>query len=195
MADTLVQKQAPDFKTVAVYKKSFKEIQLADYKGKWVVLFFYPLDFTFVCPTEITAFNDRLADFRKAGAEVLGCSVDSQFTHLAWINTPRKEGGLGEIDYPIMSDLTKEIARDYGVLADGGVALRGLFLIDPQGKVAYSVVHDLGVGRSVEETLRVLQAFQQVAKTGEVCPANWKDGAKTMKADPVKAKEYFAAVN
>ncbi|MFI5346377.1 MAG: peroxiredoxin [Elusimicrobiota bacterium] len=193
MAETLVQKDAPDFKAQALVGKSFKEIQLSDYKGKWVVLFFYPLDFTFVCPTEITAFSDRAADFKKLGAEIVGCSVDSQFSHLAWANTPRKEGGLGEIAYPLLADITKKIARDYGVLVNDAVALRGLFLINPKGKVAYSVVHDLGVGRSVDETLRVIAAFQQVEKTGEVCPANWNTGKKTMKPDSVKSKEYFAA--
>jgi len=190
---TLVQQKAPTFKTTAVAGKTFKEIQLEDYKGKWVVLFFYPLDFTFVCPTEITAFSDRYDEFKKLNCEVLGCSIDSQFSHLAWINTPRKEGGLGEIKYPLLADVSKKIAGDYGVLTAGGVALRGLFLITPKGQVAYSVVHDLAVGRSVDETLRVLKAFQQVEKTGEVCPANWSDGKKTMKADPVKSKEYFAA--
>jgi peroxiredoxin (alkyl hydroperoxide reductase subunit C) len=193
MSETLVQKDAPDFKADAVVGKAFKEIQLADYKGKWVALFFYPLDFTFVCPTEITAFSDHHDDFKKLNCEILGCSVDSKFSHLAWINTPRKEGGLGDVKYPLLSDITKNIARAYGVLVNEAVALRGLFLINPKGKVAYSVVHDLGVGRSVEETLRVLKAFQQVEKTGEVCPANWHEGKKTMKADPVKSKEYFAA--
>jgi peroxiredoxin (alkyl hydroperoxide reductase subunit C) len=193
MADTLVQKDAPDFKAEALVGKSFKDVSLADYKGKWVVLFFYPLDFTFVCPTEITAFSDRYEEFKKLGAEVVGCSVDSKFSHLAWANTARKDGGLGEIKYPLLADITKSIARSYGVLVGDSVALRGLFLIDPKGKVAYSVVHDLGVGRSVDETLRVIAAFQQVAKTGEVCPANWNQGKKTMKPDPVKSKEYFAA--
>ncbi|MDE2490572.1 MAG: peroxiredoxin [Elusimicrobia bacterium] len=193
MAETLVQKDAPDFKAEALVGKTFKEIQLADYKGKWVVLFFYPLDFTFVCPTEITAFSDRHEEFKKLGVEILGCSVDSKFSHLAWANTARKDGGLGEIKYPLLADITKNIARSYGVLVNDAVALRGLFLIDPKGKVAYSVVHDLGVGRSVDETLRVIAAFQQVAKTGEVCPANWNQGKKTMKPDPVKSKEYFAA--
>lgn len=194
MADTLVQKDAPDFKAEALVGRGFKELQLADYKGKWLVLFFYPLDFTFVCPTEITAFSDRVDEFKKLGAEIVGCSVDSKFSHLAWSNTPRKEGGLGEVKYPILADITKKVARDYGVLVGDAVALRGLFLINPKGKVAYSVVHDLGVGRSVDETLRVIAAFQQVDKTGEVCPANWSSGKKTMKADPVKSKEYFAGV-
>ncbi len=194
MSDTLVQKDAPDFKAQALVGKGFREIQLADYKGKWVALFFYPLDFTFVCPTEITAFSDRAAEFHALGCEILGCSVDSQFSHLAWVNTPRKDGGVGEVKYPLLADITKSIARSYGVLVNDAIALRGLFLINPKGKVSYAVVHDLAVGRSVDETLRVLRAFQQVEKTGEVCPANWSEGKKTMKADPVKSKEYFAAV-
>ncbi|HAZ08771.1 MAG TPA: thioredoxin peroxidase [Elusimicrobia bacterium] len=194
MTDTLVQKDAPDFKAEALVGKGFKEISLSDYKGKWVALFFYPLDFTFVCPTEIVAFSERYEDFKKLGCEVLGCSVDSKFTHLAWTNTARKEGGLGAIKYPLLSDLTKKIARDYGVLVNDALALRGLFLINAKGKVVYAVVHDLGVGRSVDETLRVLAAFQQTEKTGEVCPANWSEGKKTMKPDPAKSKEYFATV-
>src|SRR5689334_13906240 len=189
---SLVQKSAPEFKGKAVYGHEFRNISLSQFKGKWVVLFFYPLDFTFVCPTEIIDFSSKIEEFKKLNAEVIGCSVDSEYTHLAWINTPRKEGGLGEIKYPLLADLNKEIARDYGVLADGGVALRGLFIINPKGQIVYEVVHDLAVGRNPDETLRVLAAFQQVEKTGEVCPSNWKPGAKTMKADPVGAKEYFA---
>jgi peroxiredoxin (alkyl hydroperoxide reductase subunit C) len=191
MGETLVRKPAPDFKAMALSGKLFKEVQLSDYKGKWLVLFFYPLDFTFVCPTEITAFSDRVEDFKNLGCEIVGASVDSQFTHLAWVNTDRKDGGLGEIKYPLLADLTKKIAQDYGVLSDGSVALRGLFLINPKGSIVYSVVHDLSVGRSVDETLRVLKAFQQVEKTGEVCPANWNEGKKTMKPDTIKSKEYF----
>jgi len=198
MSETLVQKNAPDFKAQAVVGKTFQEVKLSDYKGKWVVLFFYPLDFTFVCPTEITAFDDHVNEFKKFNCEVVGCSVDSHFTHLAWINTPRTEGGLGNIGFPLLADLTKNIAQSYGVLTNEGIALRGLFLLKPQDpdvdathKVVYSTVHDLSVGRSVEETLRVLQAFQEVERTGEVCPANWKPGDSTMKADPDQSKEYF----
>ena len=190
---SLVQKNAPDFKGTAVVGHNFQDISLATFKGKWVVLFFYPLDFTFVCPTEIIDFSEKVDEFKKLNAEVVGVSVDSQFTHLAWINTPRKEGGLGDIKYPLLSDLNKTIAQDYGVLA-GGVALRGLFIINTKGQIVYEVVHDLAVGRNPDETLRVLAAFQQVEKTGEVCPSSWKPGAKTMKADPVGAKEYFATV-
>ena len=191
---SLVQKPAPEFSGKAVVGNEFQDLSLAKMKGKWVVLFFYPLDFTFVCPTEIVDFSDKSEEFKKLNAELIGCSVDSHYTHLAWINTPRKEGGLGRINYPLLSDLNKEIARNYGVLTDGGVALRGLFIINPKGQVVYEVVHDLSVGRNPEETLRVLAAFQQVEKTGEVCPSSWKPGAKTMKADPVGSKEYFSSV-
>ncbi|MGZ3652997.1 MAG: peroxiredoxin [Bdellovibrionota bacterium] len=186
-----VGNKAPDFKGTAVVNKEFKEISLKDFKGKWLCLFFYPLDFTFVCPTEITAFSDRVEEFKKLGCEVVGASIDSQFSHLAWINTPRAQGGLGDIKYPLLADVNKDAARSYQVLNDGGVALRGLFLISPEGNLEYQVVHNLGVGRSVDETLRVLEAFQYVAKHGEVCPANWKKGADTMKPDPKGSQEYF----
>lgn len=194
MIRPLVQQNAPDFKATAVVNKEFKEISLKDYKGKWLCLFFYPLDFTFVCPTEITAFSDRIEDFKKLGCEVVGASIDSQFSHLAWINTPRSQGGLGDIKYPLLADVNKTVSRSYQVLTDGGVALRGLFLINPEQKIVYQVVHDLGVGRSVEETLRVLEAFQYVAKHGEVCPANWTKGKDTMKPDPQGSQEYFKKV-
>lgn len=191
MIRPLVQQNAPDFKGTAVVNKEFKEISLKDFRGKWLCLFFYPLDFTFVCPTEITAFSDRVEDFKKLGCEIVGASIDSQFSHLAWINTPRSQGGLGEIKFPLLADTNKEAARSFQVLANDGVALRGLFLINPNGKIAYQVVHDLGVGRSVEETLRVLEAFQYTEKHGEVCPANWQKGASTMKPDVTGSKEYF----
>lgn len=189
---TLVQKEAPNFTAEAVVGGDFKTIKLSDYKGKWVCLFFYPLDFTFVCPTEITAFSDRYEEFKKLGSEVFGCSVDSKFTHLAWTNTPRNKGGLGQINFPLLSDVKKTISADYGVLLDAGIALRGLFLINPEGKVVYQVVHDLGVGRSIDEVLRVIQAFQHSAKTGEVCPMDWTPGKPTMKPDPKGSQEYFA---
>ncbi|MDH5679345.1 MAG: peroxiredoxin, partial [Nitrospinota bacterium] len=179
-----VQSKAPDFKGEAVVDKQFKEISLADYSGKWLVLFFYPLDFTFVCPTEITAFSDRVADFKKLGAELVGSSVDSKFSHLAWINTPRNKGGLGDIAFPLLADITKQVGADYDVLLSGGITLRGLFIIGPEGNIRYKLVHDLGIGRNVEEVLRVLAAIQQTDKTGEVCPADWKPGADTMKPDP-----------
>ena len=191
---TLVQKTAPNFSAEAVLPDgSFKQIQLSDYKGKWVVLFFYPLDFTFVCPTEILAFSDAKPQFDAVGAQILGVSVDSAFTHLAWTNTPRKDGGIQGLTYPLVADLNKSIARDYGVLIEeAGIALRGLFVINPEGKVEVATVHNLPVGRSVDETLRVIKAFQFVAKHGEVCPANWSEGKATMKADPKGSQEYFS---
>ena len=194
---TLVQKQAPDFKATAVVNGQFKEINLSAYRGtKYVVVYFYPLDFTFVCPTEIIAFNDKVKEFDKRNAVILGVSVDSQYTHLAWINTPRKAGGLGGLDYPLVSDLTKKIATDYGILtADGAVALRGLFLIDRDGIVRHELVNDLPIGRSVDEALRVLDALQHFETHGEVCPANWHAGDKTMKPDPKGSLKYFEAVN
>ncbi len=168
-----VGKPAPDFTLDAVVNKEFKEVRLADYRGKWVVLFFYPLDFTFVCPTEITGFNKVLADFKKLNAEVLGASVDSKYSHLAWI----KRGDLGDLGFPLLSDFRKEVATRYGILDEKeGVALRGLFIIDPDGILQYEIVHNLSVGRSVEETLRVLEALQ----TGELCPLGWKPGQKTL---------------
>jgi peroxiredoxin (alkyl hydroperoxide reductase subunit C) len=194
---TLVQKQAPDFKATAVVNGQFKEIHLNDYRGeKYVLLYFYPLDFTFVCPTEIIAFNQRVKDFEQRNTVILGVSVDSHYTHLAWINTPRKQGGLGGLDYPLVSDLTKKIAADYGVLtADGSVALRGLFLIDREGFVRHELVNDLPIGRSVDEALRVLDALQHFELHGEVCPANWQAGDKTMLPDPKGSLKYFEAVN
>ena len=189
--------QAPDFTATAVVDQEFKDISLSQYRGKYVVLFFYPLDFTFVCPTEITAFSDRYDAFKALNTEVLGVSVDSQFSHLAWIQTERKQGGLGDIAYPLVADLKKEIASAYNVLDEAeGVALLGLFIINPEGVVQHATVNNLPVGRNVEETLRVLQAFQHVeANPDEVCPANWTPGERTMNPDPVGSKDFFAAVN
>ena len=194
---SLIQKQAPDFKAQAVLADgSFKEIKLSDYKGKWVVLFFYTLDFTFVCPTEIVAFSDKIKEFQAIGAEVLGVSVDSQFTHLAWRQVARKDGGLGDLQYPLVADLTKAIARDYGVLIEeAGIALRGTFIVDPKGVVRAAHIHDLPVGRNIDEVVRVIKAFQFVEKHGEVCPAGWSEGKPTMKADPKGAKAYFTSAN
>ena len=189
--------QAPDFTATAVVDQEFQEISQSKYRGKYVVLFFYPLDFTFVCPTEITAFSDRYEAFKSLNTEVLGVSVDSQFSHLAWVQTDRKQGGLGDINYPLVADLKKEIARAYNVLdEEEGVALRGLFIINPEGVVQHATVNNLPVGRNVEETLRVLQAFQHVeSNPDEVCPANWTPGDRTMNPDPVGSKDFFAAVN
>jgi alkyl hydroperoxide reductase subunit AhpC len=190
-----VTKPAPEFTADAVEKGEFKHISLASYRGKYVILFFYPLDFTFVCPTEIIAFSDEFAEFSKRGAQVIGVSVDSKYTHLAWTNTPRKAGGLGDITYPIVSDLNKSIARAYGVLLeDAGVALRGLFLIDKDGIIRHATINDLPIGRSVPEALRVLDALQHFEEHGEVCPANWKPGEEGMKPDPTGSKTYFAKV-
>lgn len=187
-----VQKPAPDFTATAVIGGEFKKVSLSQYKGKYVLLFFYPLDFTFVCPTEIIAFSDRVHDFEKRGCQVLGASVDSEFSHLAWIKTPRKDGGLGDLKYPLVSDLNKSISREYGVLLEGGVALRGLFLIDREGTVRHITINDLPIGRSVDEALRVLDALQFYEKHGEVCPANWKPGGDTIKPNPQGSKEYFS---
>jgi alkyl hydroperoxide reductase subunit AhpC len=188
----IVTKPAPEFQADAVVNGEFKNIKLSDYRGKYVVLFFYPLDFTFVCPTELVAFSDQMAEFSKRGAEVLAVSVDSKYSHLAWTQTPRKSGGLGSIAYPIISDLNKAISRDYGVLLEeAGVALRGLFLIDKAGILRHSLVNDLPLGRSVDEAIRVLDALQYFEANGEVCPANWKPGEATMKPDPVGSKAYF----
>jgi peroxiredoxin (alkyl hydroperoxide reductase subunit C) len=188
-----VASKAPEFAGDAVIGTEMKPIKLSDYKGKWVVLFFYPLDFTFVCPTEIVAFNDRLDEFKKLGVEVIGASVDSKFSHLAWNQTPRDKGGLGGIKYPLLADITKNISRDYGVLLEGGgVALRGLFLIDPEGNLQYQTVNNLSVGRSVDETLRIIKAFQYTQKHGEVCPADWNEGKSAMKANQEGVSKYLA---
>ena len=189
---SLVQQTAPDFQATAVINREFKPISMSQYAGQWVVLFFYPLDFTFVCPTEIIAFSERAAEFAALGAQLLTASVDSEFSHLAWVNTPRDNGGLGDIHIPMIADITKSISAAYGVLLpQSGVALRGLFIIDPQQKVRQVTVNDLPIGRSVDETLRLLKALQFTEKHGEVCPADWKEGGETMKADPTGSKSYF----
>ena len=189
----LVTQPAPDFTAQAVMPDaSFQEISLSQYQGKYVLLFFYPLDFTFVCPTEIIAFSDAAEKFEAAGVQLLSCSVDSHFTHLAWRNTPRDQGGLGDIRYPMVADLNKQIARDYNVLLDDGVALRGLFLIDQEGVVRHQLVNDLPLGRSVDEALRMVEALQYFEKHGEVCPANWHEGDATIKPDPAQSKEFFS---
>ncbi len=188
-----VGQKAPDFTAEAVVGKQFQKISLSDYKGKYVVLFFYPLDFTFVCPTEIIAFDEMYSEFKKLGAEILGVSVDSKYSHLAWINTPRKEGGLGSLQFPLISDITKEISRKYNVLIeDAGVSLRGVFIIDQKGILKVSIVNNNNIGRNVNEILRLVKADKFVEEhPGEVCPANWDEGKETMKADVEKSKEYF----
>ncbi|XP_052038346.1 thioredoxin-dependent peroxide reductase, mitochondrial isoform X1 [Apodemus sylvaticus] len=191
-----VTQHAPYFKGTAVVNGEFKELSLDDFKGKYLVLFFYPLDFTFVCPTEIVAFSDKANEFHDVNCEVVAVSVDSHFSHLAWINTPRKNGGLGHMNIILLSDITKQISRDYGVLLESsGIALRGLFIIDPNGVVKHLSVNDLPVGRSVEETLRLVKAFQFVETHGEVCPANWTPESPTIKPSPTASKEYFEKVH
>lgn len=187
--------QAPDFDATAVYDQEFFPVKLSDYRGKYVVLFFYPLDFTFVCPTEITAFSDQYDRFKKLNTEVLGVSVDSEYAHLAWLQADREVGGLGNLDYPLISDLKKNISKAYNVLSSDGVALRGLFIIDKEGILQHLLVNNLAFGRSVEETLRTLQAIQYVqSHPDEVCPADWQPGDRTMAPDPSKSKEYFSAI-
>ncbi|KAF7725453.1 thioredoxin peroxidase Tpx1 [Apophysomyces ossiformis] len=190
-----VQKPAPAFTAPAVVDGQFKDISLEDYKGKYVVFFWYPMDFTFVCPTEIIAFSDRIKEFQALDTAVIAASTDSEFSHLAWVNTERKQGGLGEMKIPLLADKTKKIARDYGVLIeDAGIALRGLFIIDPKGIVRQITINDLPVGRSVDEILRLVEAFKFTDEHGEVCPAGWQKGAKTIKPDVEKSKEYFNTV-
>jgi len=189
----LVTRQAPDFIAQAVMPdNSMSELKLNAYRGKYVVLFFYPLDFTFVCPSEIIAFDKKLADFKERNCEVISVSVDSQFTHLAWKNTPRDKGGIGNVQFPMVADLNKNIARAYGVLHDESVALRGLFLIDKEGIVRHALVNDLPLGRSVDEALRMLDALQFFEKHGEVCPANWKPGDEAMKPSAEGVAKYLA---
>ncbi|NQV30538.1 MAG: peroxiredoxin [Candidatus Marinimicrobia bacterium] len=207
----LVTNPAPSFTATAIMgDNSFKQISLSDYKGKKVVLFFYPLDFTFVCPTEILAFNHRLADFEKRGVQVLGCSVDSKWSHYGWKNTDVKNGGIGDIQYPILADIDKKIARSYDVLkgstpatvltqdsetettVDGDVALRASFLIDESGIVRHAVINDLPLGRNIDEMLRMVDALAFNQEHGEVCPAGWQEGDETMKENFAGVASYLA---
>lgn len=207
----LVTKKAPEFKTLAVMgDNSIQEVSLSDYKGKKVVLFFYPLDFTFVCPTELIAFDKRLSEFESRDVQVIGCSVDSRWTHLAWKNTPVDKGGIGQVKYPLLQDLDKSIARNYDVLVGaqaatvytddeeldttvgGGIALRGSFLIDEEGTVRHAVLNDLPLGRNIDEMLRMVDALSYHQKHGEVCPAGWKDGDSGMKESPDSVANYLS---
>jgi peroxiredoxin (alkyl hydroperoxide reductase subunit C) len=190
-----VTQPAIDFTATAVKGHEFTRITLSSYKGRWIVLFFYPLDFTFVCPTELIAFSAKAAEFEKLNAQLLAVSIDSQYTHLAWITTPRSKGGIGDINYPLIADLDKSISRNYGVLLDKGIALRGLFIIDHQFNIRQITINDLPVGRNVDEVLRLVKALQFVEEHGEVCPANWNPGDKTMKPDPEGSQEYFSSVS
>ncbi|MDP8207562.1 MAG: peroxiredoxin [Candidatus Electryonea clarkiae] len=190
---SLVTKEAPDFTAQAVMPdNTFEELKLSKFRGKHVVLFFYPLDFTFVCPSEIIAFDRKLDKFKEKNVEVIGVSIDSHFTHLAWKNTPVEEGGIGNIQYPLVADLNKNISRDYGVLLDDSVALRGLFLIDKDGIIRHSVINDLSLGRNIDEALRMVDALQFTEEHGEVCPANWEEGKESMKPTAEGVAEYLA---
>ena len=191
---TLVTKPAPEFHSDTVMPdNSFAEKTLSELRGgKYAVVFFYPLDFTFVCPSEIIAFDKKLDEFKKRNCEVIGISVDSKFTHLAWKNTPVEKGGIGNVKFPLVADLTKKIAQDYGVLFNGAVALRGLFLIDKAGVVRHALINDLPLGRNVDEALRMLEALQFTEKHGDVCPANWKEGQEGMKPTAEGVASYLA---
>jgi peroxiredoxin (alkyl hydroperoxide reductase subunit C) len=191
---TLVTKEAPDFTAVTVLgdNKFDEEFKLSNLRGKYVVLFFYPLDFTFVCPSEIIAFDKAYEKFKEKNCEIVGVSVDSQFSHFAWKNTPVDQGGIGQVRFPLVADLSKNISRDFGVLLDDSVALRGLFLIDKEGIVRHEVINDLSLGRSVDEALRMLDALQFTEKYGEVCPANWKEGDEAMKPTAEGVAEYLS---
>jgi alkyl hydroperoxide reductase subunit AhpC len=187
-----VTKPAPDFSADAVVNGEFKIIKLSDYRGKYVMLLFYPLDFSAVCPTEVMAFNHQIDEFSNRGCEVIGVSVDSRYTHLAWMRTPVTQGGVGPLRYPVVADLNKSIARNYGVLLEeAGVALRGLFLIDRNGILRHALINDLPLGRSVAEAIRVLDALEHFESSGEMCPANWIKGQVGLKADPAGARQYF----
>ncbi len=191
---TLIGKPAPDFKAKAVLNnRIIDNFSLANYRGKYVIFFFYPLDFTFVCPTELHAFEEKLKEFEARNAQVIGCSVDSCFSHYAWLNTPIEKGGIQGVSYPIVSDLNKTISRDYAVLnLSEGIAYRGLFLIDREGLIRHMLINDLPLGRSIEEAIRMLDALIYVEKHGEVCPANWQTGKKSMKPTQEGLEKYFA---
>lgn len=187
----LVGKKAPEFSVKAVIKGNIQDFSLSAAKGRYVLLFFYPLDFTFVCPTELHAFQEQLNEFEKRGVQVVGCSVDSCFAHAAWLKTPKKLGGIEGIQYPLLGDVNKKIAKSYDVLnEEDGIAYRGLFLIDREGVVRHQIVNDLPLGRSVDEALRMIDALIFHEKHGEVCPANWELGKKSMKATPEGLLDY-----
>eukprot|EP01068_Selenidium_serpulae_P019890 Selendium_serpulae@DN742_c0_g1_i1.p1 len=190
---SLVRRKAPEFAATAVMPNGeFKDVSLSrDFSGKHVLLFFYPFDFTFVCPSEILAFNNKVDELKALGVELLGCSVDSQFVHAAWRNTAIENGGIGKIKFPLLADVTRKIARDYGVLLEEGMALRGLFIIDKTQTVRHALVNDLPLGRSVDEAIRLVEAMNFTDAHGEVCPANWKKGQKAMKPDAEGVAKYL----
>ena len=191
----LVGRKAPEFTAKAVSNGQIVDnFSLSQFRGKYVVFFFYPLDFTFVCPTELHAFQEAISEFEKRDTQVVGCSVDSAFSHLAWLNLPKEKGGIQGVKYPIVSDLNKTISRDFDVLVPGdGIAYRALFLIDKQGVVRHQLVNDLPLGRSIEEALRMVDSLAFFEKNGEVCPANWQQGKRAMKATHVGLQEYVTS--
>ena len=191
----LIGTQAPEFELEGFSHGVFNNYKLSDYKGKWVILLFYPLDFTFVCPTEVLKFSEAAEELGRQNCEILGISIDSKYVHKAWVETKREDGGLGgSLNYPLLSDINKNAARDYGILLeDEGVALRGLFLINPDGIIMHSTINTLSVGRSVAEAKRLLKAYQFVAShDGQVCPVDWDEGQDTMTAEPDDMKKYLA---
>jgi peroxiredoxin (alkyl hydroperoxide reductase subunit C) len=191
----VVGSKAPEFELQGYFKGELKPFKLSDFKGKWVYLLFYPLDFTFVCPTEVLSFSKMAPKFEEKNCQVLGVSVDSQFTHKAWVETKHEEGGLGgSLNFPLLADLGKTVAAEYGVLAGAGVALRGLYLVDPEGTIMHATINNLPVGRSATEALRTLSAFQFVASNdGQVCPADWTEGDDTMSANPDGMRKYLSS--
>ncbi|MCW8943811.1 MAG: peroxiredoxin [Sedimenticola sp.] len=189
----LVAKEAPDFTAMAVMPdNTFEELTLSNYKGKYVVMFFYPLDFTFVCPSELIAFNHRLEEFKKRNVEVIGVSIDSHFSHLAWKNTEINNGGIGNVQYPLVADISKEVTAAYDMTTGPGIALRGSFLIDKEGVVQHQVVNNLPLGRNIDEMLRMVDALQFTEEHGEVCPAGWKQGEAGMTGSTEGVAEYLA---
>lgn len=193
----LPRQKSPFWQAVAVKNEEFVKLNSEEYKGKYLILLFYPFDFTYVCPTELIAFSDAIKDFKDLNAEVVGISTDSHFTHLAWIRTQRSKGGVGKLNFPLVADISKKISKSYGVLVEDetdelfGASLRGLFIIDDKGIIRSYTINDAPVGRSVDETLRLIRAFQYADKHGEVCPANWKPGDNTIKPNQDQKKEYF----
>ncbi|MHC4217602.1 MAG: redoxin domain-containing protein [Planctomycetota bacterium] len=189
----LVQQEAPSFTATAVMPDNavIEGFSLGSYRGRYVVLFFYPHDFSAVCPSEILAFDHRLSEFRERHCDVIGISVDSHFSHLAWKRTAVDDGGIGPVRFPLVADLTKQIARDYGVLSADAVALRGTFLIDGEGIVRHQVVNDLGLGRNVGDVLRTLDALQHSERSGNVCPANWEKGQAAIETTPAGVKKFL----
>ncbi|MBA3603121.1 MAG: peroxiredoxin [Parachlamydiaceae bacterium] len=191
--DQLIGHPAPHFSAKAVVSGEIvSDFSLDTFRGKYVVFFFYPLDFTFVCPTELHAFQDQLEEFEKRDTELIACSVDSCYTHLAWLRTPKEKGGIEGVDFPLVSDLQKTISKDYGVfMAKEGISLRGLFILDREGIIRHQTVNDLPIGRSVDEVLRTLDALISFDAHGEVCPANWKVGMRSMKPTKEGLEKYY----